>query len=815
MSGRSLLQRETLQQPAGGKTAVSPTAISSPSTTATAADTFTTGTTLTSRSTPTGAKAWTVNAGTWSINGGVLSDSGAAGDIAWFPGGSARCTIDAVVVPSHTSTSAYAAPGLVFRYTDASNYFYVSVNSATGYIDLYRVTTGTATLLAEVAVAMTSQYPVPLSVGLNGPDITLYLAGTDTLTVSDTQGLNATGVGVRNGTAGAPPAAGQWWNVTVRPFQGPVLNWPRASEATDKMLVGLGTTGAWDDTDVNNPNIVWDPNNQRWVLYYSGFHTGNGNFQQGMGLAYSTGAIDGPYTKDGANPVFTDASAGDYNMNGGLVYFQGQWIHIYGSGAGSTLSLSRSPDLHTWTNQGVVNSGGSGWGGVFDAFLRIRQDGITLECWFAGARAGGTGRYIGYMTSIDGGYTWTLNPTPVLSTPAFAAGNTFSEPSVYVPPGKEGREMVIHCDLAAPSTSSTRRICQVITVDGGLSWHWRVAAYPTGAAGTWVAGSLFDPFMACANDRYYLFHSGAPGSGASLNMGIQVGVRSGPFTNSTLAIESGSYTPPAIVVPASVTVPPQVTGLTLGTVGPSSAQLTWTAAATSTSYQIQQSTDGGTTWVNGPTASGTTLYVTGLANSTAYKFRVAGVNAAGTGTYSTAVSATTTSPVTAADTFDRANSTTTLGTASDGGTWTVQNGTWGISSNQAYDVSGSGAQVVRDLGSANHYVEAKVPVTNSVVIVCRCTDVNNWYGANFISGGALQIWKRVAGSSSKITGGDAGTWTAGDTIRIQAVGNQISVYRNGTLAGSVTDSSLTTGTTVGMRADLTSARFDNFNASTV
>tara|TARA_R110000868_G_scaffold158311_5_gene386280 strand:- start:20 stop:895 length:876 start_codon:yes stop_codon:yes gene_type:complete len=56
-----------------------------------------------------------------------------------------------------------------------------------------------------------------------------------------------------------------------------------------------------------------------------------------------------------------------------------------------------------------------------------------------------------------------------------------------------------------------------------------------------------------------------------------------------------------------------------------------------TSYAVQQSTDGGTTWVSLTTSTGSTdpLYVaTGLNNGTSYKFRVAGINQAGLSDYS-------------------------------------------------------------------------------------------------------------------------------------------------------------------------------------
>jgi hypothetical protein len=87
-------------------------------------------------------------------------------------------------------------------------------------------------------------------------------------------------------------------------------------------------------------------------------------------------------------------------------------------------------------------------------------------------------------------------------------------------------------------------------------------------------------------------------------------------------------------------------GLTVGTITSTSVVLTWTAVAGATSYLVQRSTDGGTTWTlqgsgagGAPSTANTT--VTGLTTATAYKFRVATVAGGITGSYSNAVSATT------------------------------------------------------------------------------------------------------------------------------------------------------------------------------
>jgi hypothetical protein len=79
-----------------------------------------------------------------------------------------------------------------------------------------------------------------------------------------------------------------------------------------------------------------------------------------------------------------------------------------------------------------------------------------------------------------------------------------------------------------------------------------------------------------------------------------------------------------------------------GTIGSSQVRLSWTAPAsagssTITDYVIQYSSDSGSSWetFNDGTSTATSTTVTGLTNGTGYIFRVAAVNGAGTGSYST------------------------------------------------------------------------------------------------------------------------------------------------------------------------------------
>jgi len=94
--------------------------------------------------------------------------------------------------------------------------------------------------------------------------------------------------------------------------------------------------------------------------------------------------------------------------------------------------------------------------------------------------------------------------------------------------------------------------------------------------------------------------------------------------------------------PSSPQPPAAPTGLT-ATAGNAQVALSWTAPADNggsaiTDYVVQFSSNGGSTWntfADG-TSTATSATVTGLTNGTAYVFRVAAVNAVGTGAYTAA-----------------------------------------------------------------------------------------------------------------------------------------------------------------------------------
>lgn len=181
-------------------------------------------------------------------------------------------------------------------------------------------------------------------------------------------------------------------------------------------------------------------------------------------------------------------------------------------------------------------------------------------------------------------------------------------------------------------------------------------------------------------------------------------------------------------------------------------------------------------------------------------------------------------PAGVSDTFDRADSSSSLG-ATDGGslsplTWTAQSGTWGISSNTAYLVSATSQAVATvDTGLADVDVAFDVTMQSgsNVGIVCRLIDDNNYLMCAWHFGTTLELYKRDTGSFTTLTSAGQ-SWVNGTTYRLRmtVAGDQVKVYLDGvekithTLsAGDL--SKYGAATSHGLRAETdNSSRFDTF-----
>lgn len=173
------------------------------------------------------------------------------------------------------------------------------------------------------------------------------------------------------------------------------------------------------------------------------------------------------------------------------------------------------------------------------------------------------------------------------------------------------------------------------------------------------------------------------------------------------------------------------------------------------------------------------------------------------------------STATVTDSFNRANSAVALGNADTGQTWSALGGTWGISANQAYFVTGgttNSLYAVVDSGLADTTVQVTIAVTDVTEeprVVFRAVDVNNLW---IVSTSGV-VYKRVAGSYTSAAT-FTHTFVNGDIVSVVLLGNSITAKVNGTTVATVTDSFNATATKHGIGQLLLNTnvtRFDDFS----
>jgi hypothetical protein len=165
------------------------------------------------------------------------------------------------------------------------------------------------------------------------------------------------------------------------------------------------------------------------------------------------------------------------------------------------------------------------------------------------------------------------------------------------------------------------------------------------------------------------------------------------------------------------------------------------------------------------------------------------------------------------DDFNRANSTTSLGSPAVGGPYTVRSGTWGINNAEAYLSTPAANAHLTFPAAVNVDISAKVPVSPSSQvasgITIRWVDANNHWLFQAMSGPTLALYRCTAGVYTQMYSG--GPFTVGDVIGLKAFGDQIAWYSNGRQLGQLADHWFATaGTDAGLRNSGTStARWDD------
>lgn len=143
-------------------------------------------------------------------------------------------------------------------------------------------------------------------------------------------------------------------------------------------------------------------------------------------------------------------------------------------------------------------------------------------------------------------------------------------------------------------------------------------------------------------------------------------------------------------------------------------------------------------------------------------------------------------------------------------------GTWAITSNAAgaSALSGGLAIAVIDVGVADvHHSVNLTRSASTVSIIARYVDVSNYVYAQLLNDGADKVTLRkvVAGVDSEVLAPTAVTYAAAAPLRIFARGVKFRIFYNKLAVGSsqtISDATLQTGTSVGLRTADTSNVFD-------
>lgn len=164
------------------------------------------------------------------------------------------------------------------------------------------------------------------------------------------------------------------------------------------------------------------------------------------------------------------------------------------------------------------------------------------------------------------------------------------------------------------------------------------------------------------------------------------------------------------------------------------------------------------------------------------------------------------------DNFTRSNSTTSLGTASSGGTWTTRAGTLGINTNTAYAPSGGTGNIATIDATQETNVEVTMPTVGNAGVVFRYSDTSNYWYAVRHTDGNIRVGKVVAGVDTPMTADTPTAVSAGNTITVKLMGKYVRAYVGSTLTHEDIDSHNYQAIGVGVIFHDGTARLSNFDA---
>ena len=250
-----------------------------------------------------------------------------------------------------------------------------------------------------------------------------------------------------------------------------------------------------------------------------------------------------------------------------------------------------------------------------------------------------------------------------------------------------------------------------------------------------------------------------------------------------------------------------ITGLQSYT-GNASAYYHWDVMGIADSYDY--SIDGGTTFTS---TTRPVVTLTGLTNGTSYNLIARGSRAGVKGPWSGASSVTpnTSTYLIYMDEFNRAANTSSLGTPSLGGPYTVAAGTWGVAADQTgYTSTSTSDSRVLVPGSVNFDASFTMPaLVGSSGFIFRALDGNNLWLFDYESDATWRLWVKIAGTYTNLWSISGAV--SSDTIRIIGYDEIIYVRINNVTRVQLEDLRYSAGgSQFGLRtSSTTAAKFDN------
>lgn len=237
------------------------------------------------------------------------------------------------------------------------------------------------------------------------------------------------------------------------------------------------------------------------------------------------------------------------------------------------------------------------------------------------------------------------------------------------------------------------------------------------------------------------------------------------------------------VTPSTTPTAPGAPTIGTATAGNTTATANWTAPASDggsaiTGYEVKTYDSAGTLLFTDTVGVVLTFLRTGLTNGTAVKFKVAAINAIGTGVQSAFSNTVTPATAGASDTFTRANENP-LGTSSGGQVWTHPNtGKFQLVTNKAVATGAAGSEPMSyvETGLSDFTLTIDiVAFSQECQAVFRVVDNANFWRCMNYSGG-LYLVELVAGTSTNYGGFPAAPASGNFTMRVVCLGTSIKTY---------------------------------------